>query len=772
MAGAPASSCGGRTRRTTGARDDHRGREGVRARPVGSRAYSSNTLESGWIPSPLPAIYTGGAASYREWLTPSSYEAGERARGKLRVGRHRGLLPEPFELGYGPFVKFDHDFHGREALEDRSGDAAEEGHARVEQRRRDRHLRPSSRPTERATWSSTSRPPTTARRTSTPCSTRTTTSSASRSSRGAARTRSGRCRSRPSIRRSRSARSSGWSGRADGGSRKATVQPHRQKDVRVVVGGARTRGRADVVRGGLANGAGGALGHQLPKPFGRRPRTRGLDSELLQVGSRSLHLVEPPLGVRHAAGEEALQGGSPRTSAISRRSQSSAPSLFAPSMLSSTDAASHPHERCGGASAPPRLRARCRRSRPASRTGASSANRSAPSPDASAGVPTPRGHGAEERYVYEPCARAPDHFGDLALERGRRRVEVRVDLSRGERRCDARRGIHRVRRGREAQHELGVGHRFRMSPLRSTLAGGATTTRSQPARTPAAARPDAIVPPASPSREPPPRASRPTSPFDEPAEGVDVVGALTRRVPRPRLALAPRARAALRTSLPGQQPTTAPSASRTITSPDSIWVPPTTTRVSSSPTRSFVAPCARTYRAQIGSASVRSSSTSRGTVHQHRGNPLIDRLRRKQVADPAATGVGSGGIVGTSTSPGSACATAACTMRLSPLPQSAVRRPATRERRNDLHEREIDEPRLPLGLVHRRDTEPCQLLELRHSASTTCGISFERLGVPYVRSAGDPARGWRDARALGVVLAQVPCALMASWRRASAPRPV
>ena len=26
---------------------------------VGSRAYASNTLESGWIPSPLPAVYTG-----------------------------------------------------------------------------------------------------------------------------------------------------------------------------------------------------------------------------------------------------------------------------------------------------------------------------------------------------------------------------------------------------------------------------------------------------------------------------------------------------------------------------------------------------------------------------------------------------------------------------------------------------------------------------------------------------------------------------------------
>ena len=31
-------------------------------RLVGGRAYSSNTLESGWIPSPLPAVYTGDDA--------------------------------------------------------------------------------------------------------------------------------------------------------------------------------------------------------------------------------------------------------------------------------------------------------------------------------------------------------------------------------------------------------------------------------------------------------------------------------------------------------------------------------------------------------------------------------------------------------------------------------------------------------------------------------------------------------------------------------------
>ncbi len=44
--------------------------------PCGARAYASNTLESGWIPSPLPAIYTGEALrGYREWLGADSYEA-------------------------------------------------------------------------------------------------------------------------------------------------------------------------------------------------------------------------------------------------------------------------------------------------------------------------------------------------------------------------------------------------------------------------------------------------------------------------------------------------------------------------------------------------------------------------------------------------------------------------------------------------------------------------------------------------------------------------
>src|SRR4029078_779322 len=48
---------------------------GVDLALVGARAYSTNTLESGWIPSPLPAIYTGEALKpYRERLADHVYE--------------------------------------------------------------------------------------------------------------------------------------------------------------------------------------------------------------------------------------------------------------------------------------------------------------------------------------------------------------------------------------------------------------------------------------------------------------------------------------------------------------------------------------------------------------------------------------------------------------------------------------------------------------------------------------------------------------------------
>ena len=87
-------------------------------RQVGSRVYATNTLESGWIPCPLPAVFTGDEMkAYREWLPADGYEGNGLARRQLLRRRHRRLLPTPHDLGYWPFVKFDHDFVGREALE-------------------------------------------------------------------------------------------------------------------------------------------------------------------------------------------------------------------------------------------------------------------------------------------------------------------------------------------------------------------------------------------------------------------------------------------------------------------------------------------------------------------------------------------------------------------------------------------------------------------------------------------------------------------------------
>ncbi len=64
--------------------------------PCGARAYASNTLESGWIPSPLPAIYTGDELrGYREWLRRRQLRGHQRAGGELCLRRHRGLLPQP-----------------------------------------------------------------------------------------------------------------------------------------------------------------------------------------------------------------------------------------------------------------------------------------------------------------------------------------------------------------------------------------------------------------------------------------------------------------------------------------------------------------------------------------------------------------------------------------------------------------------------------------------------------------------------------------------------
>ena len=87
-------------------------------RQVGARAYATNTLESGWIPSPMPAVYSGEKMKpFRQWLPAKGYEATASLGGSFNSNNIEDYYLTPWDLGYGFMVKFDHDFIGREALE-------------------------------------------------------------------------------------------------------------------------------------------------------------------------------------------------------------------------------------------------------------------------------------------------------------------------------------------------------------------------------------------------------------------------------------------------------------------------------------------------------------------------------------------------------------------------------------------------------------------------------------------------------------------------------
>ena len=87
-------------------------------RLVGSRAYASAAAESGWVPSPLPAIYSGAAMKpYRQWLSATGFEAMTTLGGSFVSERIEDYYFTPWDLDYGRVVRFDHDFIGREALE-------------------------------------------------------------------------------------------------------------------------------------------------------------------------------------------------------------------------------------------------------------------------------------------------------------------------------------------------------------------------------------------------------------------------------------------------------------------------------------------------------------------------------------------------------------------------------------------------------------------------------------------------------------------------------
>lgn len=90
-------------------------------RQVGMRAYFTSNL-NGWIPLPLPAIYGDEMRPFREWLPAQSYEAAISIAGSFKSEEVSDYYLTPFELGYGRFIDYDHDFVGKESLRAMEGE--------------------------------------------------------------------------------------------------------------------------------------------------------------------------------------------------------------------------------------------------------------------------------------------------------------------------------------------------------------------------------------------------------------------------------------------------------------------------------------------------------------------------------------------------------------------------------------------------------------------------------------------------------------------------
>jgi len=92
-------------------------------RRLGSKSYQSANTVLGWLPLPLPAIYSGEEMrDFREWL--------DLRRGLISIGGSfdsddvEDYYVTPIEVGYDHIVDFDHDFVGKEALQAEMDDPA------------------------------------------------------------------------------------------------------------------------------------------------------------------------------------------------------------------------------------------------------------------------------------------------------------------------------------------------------------------------------------------------------------------------------------------------------------------------------------------------------------------------------------------------------------------------------------------------------------------------------------------------------------------------
>jgi vanillate/3-O-methylgallate O-demethylase len=87
-------------------------------RQIGSLAYFSTVIESGWWAVPFSAIYTSPELrAYREWLSMNSAAVRMSLGGSFYSPNPEDYYATPWDIGHGHLIKFDHDFIGRAALE-------------------------------------------------------------------------------------------------------------------------------------------------------------------------------------------------------------------------------------------------------------------------------------------------------------------------------------------------------------------------------------------------------------------------------------------------------------------------------------------------------------------------------------------------------------------------------------------------------------------------------------------------------------------------------
>ena len=84
---------------------------------IGALAYPTTTLESGWMPLPVPAVYhSEEMKAFREWCTPNHIEVLGSVGGSFYSDNITDYYMDPVELGHAQFIDFNRDFIGRDAL--------------------------------------------------------------------------------------------------------------------------------------------------------------------------------------------------------------------------------------------------------------------------------------------------------------------------------------------------------------------------------------------------------------------------------------------------------------------------------------------------------------------------------------------------------------------------------------------------------------------------------------------------------------------------------